>query len=403
MLHRDHFIEDMVQDTKKEIEYKDEKKLKLTFASPDDIETAVAIQIQNEYDFSRAKSAKKLVIFFEIAPYRMCGGQLSLFSYCKYSKQILGDNAEVLMSTIPGKHTYNHNNHFENEIEICRWEQIRELLKGKEEVILHIPEVDIVNPDNKKELFRSGLSREDFQLLRNIKQLHINIVNQQIELQPSSDKFSWFYALTDNVTMTVCNKTSSTQKCCNTVKMPLHLLPAYYDLANIKKVPLKEKRKLILLSPDCVCPLRYKCNFIYKINRELPEYQVFIIRNMKFEDYLRLTAASAAVVTFGEGFDGYLNNSPMLGTLGFAVYNDTFFPDKKMKDFPNIYSSWDDIYINFNSDIIKFMNNENLYYNIVEKNKKIIHNIYNVDDYKKALWRFYNHDYDFKYTEEKQA
>ena len=52
------------------------------FISAQEMETILAIQVQDSYDLTAAKAADTLVVFFEIAPYRMCGGQMSLFSYC---------------------------------------------------------------------------------------------------------------------------------------------------------------------------------------------------------------------------------------------------------------------------------------------------------------------------------
>lgn len=367
------------------------------FVNDKELETILSTAVQDDYDFSKAKVASKLVVFFEIAPYRMCGGQMSLFSYCKYSKQILGDSAEVLMTTIPGKYTYCHNNRFENDIDICRWEQVRELLKGKKECILHIPEADLVNPENGEELVRKALLDDDFDLLRSIENLQINIVNQQIELMPSPEKYRWLYSLTDKVTTTVCNKTSATQDICNDIGTPLHMLSVYYDLGNVKRVPVKKKEKLILLSPDVPAQgIHHKIKLIDKINKELPDYKLFIISNLTLQECMRLTAVSSAVITFGEGFDGYLNNSPQVGTLAFAVYNNVFFPDKKWKDFTNIYDSYDEMTENITGDITRLIKDEKLYNETVARHEKAVHELYVFDEYIENLKRFYAGSFDFR-------
>lgn len=361
-----------------------------------ELETIISISIQDNYDLSRAYDAKKLVVFFEIAPYRMCGGQMSLFSYCKYSKEILATDAEVIMTTLPGLYTYNHNTNFENDIKICRWEQIVDLLVNKEECVLHIPEVNIVNPENGEELFKNSLSDIDLKLLQSINKLHINIVNQQIEIMPPVDKFQWLHEITDKLTMTVCNKAAATQKICDKFGLPLHMLSVYYDLGNVKRIPVPKKTKLILLSPD-VPPdgLQSKTNFVKKINKELPDYKIFFIHNLTLQECMTLTAAAAAVISFGEGFDGYLNNSPQVGTMAFAVYNDTFFPDESWKNFPNVYLSYEEMYANVITDIKKYMNNANLYEETVAKHEKAVHDLYNFNAYLDNLKRFYEERFDF--------
>ena len=360
------------------------------FISEQEIETIIATQVQNSYDLAAAKQADTLVVFFEIAPYRMCGGQMSLFSYCKYSKEILGDKAAVIMTTIPGKYTYSHNDCFENDIEICRWEQVKNLLKGKKKCILHIPEVDIINPETGEELVRKSLLDENFDLLRSIDDLHINIVNQQIKLMPSPAQYSWLYLLTPHVTMTVCNKAAATQDICNTFGMPLHMLSVYYDLGNVQRIPVPQKEKLILLSPDLPPKgIQFKLNLIKKLHKELPDYKIMIIQKLKLQDCMRLTAASAAVITFGEGFDGYLNNSPQVGTLAFAVYNDVFFPDKTWQDFPNIYRSYDELGKKIIDDIKRFMDDEKLYEKTVTEHETAVLNMYKFSEYLDNLKRFY--------------
>lgn len=375
----------------------------LCFAREKELETILSTVVQDEYDFSRVKAASKVVVFFEIAPFRMCGGQMSLFSYCKYSKQVLGESAEVLMTTIPGPYTYCHNDRFENDIDICRWEQVRVLLKGKKECILHIPEADLVNPENGEELVRKALLGDDFDLLRSIENLQINIVNQQIELMPSPEKYRWLYSLTNNVTTTVCNKASATQNICNEIGTPLHMLSVYYDLGNVKRIPVKKKAKLILLSPD-VPPqgIRCKVKLIEKLNKELPDYKVSIIRDLTFQECMRLTAVSVAVITFGEGFDGYLNNSPQVGTLAFAVYNNVFFPDKKWKYFPNIYDSYDEMLENIVGDIMRLIKDENLYNETVARHEKAVLDLYVFDEYIENLKRFYAGSFDFRPNTKKE-
>lgn len=363
------------------------------FISPQELETILATQVQDEYDFSQAKAAKKLVVFFEITPYRICGGQMSIFSLCKYSKEILHDDTAVLMSTIPGKYTYSHNNFFENNIDVCRWEQIRELLKEKQHVILHIPEVDIIHPETGEEVMYNAL-RDDFELLKSIPDLHINIMHQNIELMPPREKFSWLYSLTDNITITVGHKASATQQVCDDLAAPMHLWPAYYDLGKLKKIPLQKKEKLILLSADLQrTTLNSKIEFIKKINTA--GYRVFIILNLKFQDFMRLSAAATAVVTFGEGFDGYLNNPPQTGTLSFAVYNDEFFPSKKWKTLPNIYSSYDEMMEHFVDDIQEFTTNEALYTDTISTHVKWLDELYNKNEYINRLRLFYKKAYDF--------
>lgn len=360
------------------------------------VETYCAKVIQNAYDLSDAKKAKKIVIFIEIEPYRMCGGQMSLFSYCKYSKQVLGKNVPVLMTTMPGDNTYAHNDWFENDINICRWEQIMEIMQNKEKVILHIPECDIVNPETGEEMFKNRLIEKDRNILKKVPDLQINIVNQQIEKMPEKEKFNYLFDLTNNITQTVCHHRCASQIICDHYQIPVHFLSVWYDIENKKNIPFEKKENLILVSPDL--PLNnfeLKVDIIDKINKEFPDYDVSVIHGLSFKKYMAITRIAKAVITCGEGFDGYFNNSPQVGTMGFAVYNETFFPDRKWLDFPNVYASYDDLLAHLCKDMKEVFLNKRRYESIVHKHANKIKKLYRFDDFIDGLNRFYNSKYDF--------
>ena len=360
------------------------------------VKTYCAKVIQNAYDLSAAKAAKEAVVFIEIEPYRMCGGQMSLFSYCKYSKQVLGKDVPVLMTTMPGEYTYAHNDWFENDINICRWEQIMEILQNKEKVILHIPECDILNPETGEEMFKNRLTEEDKEVLKKIPDLQINIVNQQIEKMPDKSKFDFLFYLTKRVTQTVCHHKCATQEICNHYQIPLHFLSVWYDLGNKDPILLEQKEDLILISPDLpLNDLRLKVNIIRKIKNEFPNYEVSVIHGLSFKEYMAITSVAKAVITCGEGFDGYFNNSPQAGTMGYAVYNETFFPDRTWLNFPNVYASYDDLIAHICEDMKKDFSDKARYEDIVRKHTIEIEKLYKFDDFLDGLRRFYDNEFDF--------
>ena len=116
-------------------------------------ETIKSIIMQNKINLDKYIQAKSIVVFIEILPYRMCGGQMSLFTLCKYSKEIFGEDVPVVMTTMPGNITYFHNDWFNNDIDILRWNQVRKIIRNKNKVILHIPEVCLFCRKWKKNFF----------------------------------------------------------------------------------------------------------------------------------------------------------------------------------------------------------------------------------------------------------
>ena len=93
--------------------------------------------------------------------------------------------------------------------------------------------------------------------------------------------------------------------------------------------------------------------------------------------------------------DGYLIQPHYVGSVGFAVYNDEFFPNKEWNDLKNIYSSYDEMFENIVNDIKNIHSNKELYNQanseLLIKNKKL----YNVEGFNDNLTRFYEKKYDF--------
>lgn len=360
------------------------------------LETYISEVIQNEYDLSDALKAEKIVVFFEIEYNRICGGQFAYFSYCMNSKLILGKEYAVLMSTLPGSFTYSHLQYFNNNIEICRFEQILDIIKNKREVIIMLPEADVVSPADGSELFRNRLSPQDIKILKSIPKLRINILNGRIDYQPHKNAINWLRTLTKNVTTSVGNFSACSQEICNFIGMPLYLIPAKIDISMYKKVEFSKKRKLIILSYDLYgCDLLFKIDFIRKLNRELPDYQVCVLYGKTFDEFQRLMAVSMAVISFGEGFDGYFFNSNYLGTAGFAVYNDVFFPDKRWKDYDNVYSSYQELYENFVTDFKKITKDKEIYYHFTKPIHDECDKLYNMTAYLNSLRKFYEETPDY--------
>lgn len=367
------------------------------------LETYMSIPVQDEYDFSEARKAKKLIVFIDADYIRTCGGVIAIFNYFKYLKEIVDEDTALLMTTPPGPYTYVHNGDFYNEVNLCRWEQTRELIKGKDDVLFMVADGLIVQPHTKEEVLKNRLQPEDYDIFKTIKRIRINIIDGRIDFQPPKEKCAWLFDFADSVTATVVHPASCTQEICDSIGFPLHLLLGRTDLDYIRKIPLHKKQKLILLSPDLYnCTLDFKVKFIRKLNDELPDYPVCVPYGKKFDEYLRLLSVSSAMISFGEGYDGYFFNAQSVGTAGFAVYNDTFFPDENWKEYKNVYASYDDLYENFIKDFKEIVSSEQKYNEFLSPVCQEIEKVYGLDDYKDALRRFYEEKYDF-YPSEKNA
>ena len=335
-----------------------------------------AVKIQNKYDLSHIKNAKKIIVF--LSPFGIGGGIMSFFSLCETSR--LNNNVPCIISSYPkAKRIYAYNDKFLNNEKIYRFEQIVDNAINLDEMILHIPEYYAKD-------FYKDLTQKDIKFLLSIEKLHINIMNQNIELMPESQELYDLYKLSKNITQTIAHDRYATQKVCDKWQIPTHLFSTYVDLSKYKSYIFEEKEKIIAISPD---ENKHKNKILKKLKENLVDWQIITISNMTFGEFMDLISRAYFTITFGEGMDGYFSQPHYVNSIGFAVYNDTFFPNKEWKKLKNIYSSYDDMYHNIIIDIQNYANNKQKYEQIIQDFMDMITKIYQKSKFEDNLKRFY--------------
>jgi len=347
-------------------------------------ETKEAIKIQDDYNLLKLINAEKIILFFIPYKFKMCGGIMSIFSLCEYSRHINNDSF-CLIATYPGKLTYAKNEEFNNSEQIYRWEQIVKNAKNVKELMIHIPEYYAKD-------FYSDLSKDEIKFLKSIESLHINIMNQNIELMPKPENLKELYKLTSNITQTIAHDRYATQEICNKWQMPTHLFSVHIDCSKYKSYEFDKKEKIIVLSPD---ENENKSTIVDKLKRELPDFKLITVESMRFGDYMDLIARAYFTITFGEGMDGYFSQPCYVNSLGFAVYNDKFFPDSSWMELKNVYSSYEEMVFNIISDMECLSKNEIDYTNAIIKTKEKHSKLYQLDQFENNLKKFYEYNYDF--------
>ena len=341
-----------------------------------------AIKIQNSYDLSNIKNTKKMIVFFIPPKNDINGGIMSIFSICKYSREICPD-AQCVITTFPSKVTYAHNTFFKNDEKIYRWEQIVNNAKNVKELIIHIPEYF-------SDKFSTALTNKDFKFLKQIENVQINILNQNIELMPEPEKIKGLYKITNNVTQTIAHDRYATQEVCDKWQIPTHFLSVHIDTSGYRSYAFEEKEKIIVLSPD---EAPYKEAIVKKLKQELPDFKLITVENMPFDEYMDLIAKAYFTISFGEGFDGYFNQPQAVRGLGMAVYNSDFFPDESWLELKNVYKSPADMENNIVNDIKELSANKELYYSLINKMNEKLSTLYGEDLFKRNLEKFYKEEY----------
>ena len=307
-----------------------------------------AIKIQNSYDLSNIKNTKKLIVFFIPPKNDINGGIMSIFSICKYSREICPD-AQCVITTFPSKVTYERNTFFKNDEKIYRWEQIVNNAKNVKELIIHIPEYF-------SDKFSTALTNKDFKFLKQIENVQINILNQNIELMPEPEKIKGLYKITNNVTQAIAHDRYATQEVCDKWQIPTHFLSVHIDTSGYRSYAFEEKEKIIVLSPD---EAPYKEAIVKKLKQELPDFKLITVENMPFDEYMDLIAKA-----WSELENVFANQERMIQFITKTI--DSYSKDKAS------------------------------YENLSIKAKKWHDNLYSLEDFKHNLKAFYDHIYKYR-------
>lgn len=315
----------------------------------------------------------------------MSGGIYSFFSIAKAAYNIRHKHHyAVVLMTRPNKYdlTYLRQSNFRNYEDVFRFEQILRCKRAKE-VYLHIPEYAAAT-------FIASLTKEQREYLLSRDRLYVNILNQKNEIMPEKDEFEDLRAFAGELTQSVAHHAYFTQEHADQYDLPTLLLPAYTDLSGYQAIDRDEKEKLIIYSPD----ERSHREPVLKALREgLPDYKLVEIRDITFDRYMELATRCLFSITFGEGFDGYLAQPIYQGGIGFAVYRSEYFPSEKLLNFPNIFSSEQDMIENIVSRIRSF-EDESLYRETNRSMMAIYNSLYSKEEYMRRIEKLLKREFE---------
>jgi hypothetical protein len=236
--------------------------------------------------------------------------------------------------------------------------------------------------------FLRELSAAQRARLRHMKGLHLNVMNQNVQLMPPVEVLDNLGQLTDNVTITTAHISYTTPELRQHYKRPTHLLTAWFEQQEVEKVPYSRKENILIVSPD-EHPAKEK--ILAAIRRAFPALKLIIIRNMKYDDYKLLEAKAKWSISFGEGFDGYTVFPVLKGGVTFSVYNEDFFLPK-YKAVPTFYSSYEALSENIVADMRR-LDNAAAYEAYNNEMYALCHQDYSYASYLRRVKQFYQGNY----------
>jgi hypothetical protein len=343
---------------------------------------------QNRRILSIAENTKKLIVF--IVPGAdwftgkdaISGGILSVASICEETKKLQHiHEAEVIMATLPGEYLLVRHTMFPNEIDVFRFGQITKHFGHLEQVLFHIPEYMIPT--------FTGHWRKEHRKFSAI-QVHVNVLNQRIDIMPEPWQINELRGLVNKVTQTTAHEKYTTLENRQKFGIPLHKLSVFGSPERYNRTPLESKKKIITFSPD---PHPLKDELIELLRLNLSEYKIREVRNLTYTDYLAWTAETQFTITLGEGLDFYFIETVFSGGVAFALDKKDFFTDE-FRDVPGIYGNMKDLMSRIVGDMTSLFN-ATTYKDWNAKQYQACAGIYKFEEYVENLKKFYRGDYTY--------
>jgi len=323
------------------------------------------------------KDSKQMVIFFNIMRDFISGGMLSIDRFIEHSLPIAKENHfDIVLSGLPLRNACIYNDFFDYSLDPVDFKYLSKYTKP-DKLLINIPEVFV-------DYFLNEITEQEYLWLFSIKDLRINILNQNDELMPNKKSIEALRTLCNNkLTITAAHKRYCTKEKSEQYKCPMYLLTPF--LPDFYKTPVENKEKIIVLSPD---KHEFKNILIEQIKTNLPDYKIITVNKMTLEEYKQLITKAMFTVTFGEGYDGYFIEPYLSDSIAFCVLNETFFP-KDFVPLATTYKSWSSLLNNIIQDIRQYENNHSLYKEIVFKGEREIRKFTNNSQSNEDLSEYY--------------
>jgi hypothetical protein len=338
--------------------------------------TSAIRRVQKSHlDAEHCSSYDSLIIFFVPGFDMVSGGVMSIISLASETKKLFfGSKTGVFVCVIPYHPPLSKFTKFENDQVIVNYSDLLSRCTNLKAMLLHVPEIytQYVAKNHHKLFGRFG------------GQLYLNILLQNIDVAPSPvfvDRLKSY----GSVTITTAHKAYSGDDTKRRYGCPVHHLSVWISPEKYKYKEFGGKRPLIVVSPD---DHELRDVILNKIQAELPKFEFVVIKNMTYNEYLRIISEARFSLTFGEGLDGYFAEPVFSGGIGSAVYNSQFF-DEEYKDLPFVYASWEKLANNFSADILQVSLNPDEYKNAHKSQFEVLASNYSYENYQRNIVSFY--------------
>jgi hypothetical protein len=352
---------------------------------PDGEQSAIFARAQDMMVPLSIINSRKIAVFVVPEHDAMSGGIFSFFSiadHAQRTRRLHGYDVLVMTRPNPRGLTYVRASAFQNSHTVLRLEQLR-LFAEVSDLQIHIPEYATVD-------FVRSLSPELMKYLLRRDCLHINIMNQNIRKMPEAEVFRDLRRISTTIGQSVSHVAFFKQELANRYNLPTLLLPAYTDLSHYPALAAEKKENIIIYSND---DSSYR-QAVLKRLEQLDDYNLIQIKDMTFDTYMDLATRCKFSVTFGEGFDGYVAQPIYQGGIGFALYNDEFFPNSSFKRYENFFETEEEMIEQIVPTIRRLETDQKSYVALNKALRTRWNKLYKYEDYVERIVKLMRNEYE---------
>ncbi len=333
-------------------------------------------------------NTKKLIIFLTSGYDMVNGGILSISSMYEETiklKEIHG--AETIKCIVPGEPLILKYTKFKNQDYIYNFTEILSFFGNLDSLIIHIPEYACRFTFDK-------ISKEEYSILDKIKDLHINILMQNIDVANDQlNKIKGLKQKFNNITGTMAHENYTNLENRQKFGFPIHKFSTYVSPEQYHFKTYIEKENILIVSqPEDEHPSRTKV--LKLLRNEFPEMEIKVIENITYDEFKKVISKSKWALTFGEGLDGYFIEPIFSGAIAFSVFNSRFFT-KDFKSLETVYNDYEELIKKMPMDL-KRLDSEKYYKLYQEQEFERCSKYYDYNEYIENLKLFYQGEYTYK-------
>jgi len=327
-------------------------------------------------------NTKRLIVFLTPGFEYRAGGIMAIATYYRESLALRNiHRAKVVLCTVPGEPQLLKYTWFENRDYLLDLESVLKGCKGLDYLQLHMPAYAVNQ-------VLDWLSSTSATLLRDVKDVHLNILVQNIDNMQGKNVSG--LKRFGKVTCTTSHEAYSNLATRETLGVPLHRLSVCNGPERYSVSAYQDKEPLLLVSPD-PHPLREQV--LQHLAQKCPDLTIKVIHDLSYEDYMQLVRRAKWSLTFGEGLDGYFVEPVYSGGVSFAVFNPRFFTPA-FADLENIYPSWEVLMDRMAADIQR-LDEPVAFTRCWQQTYDLLSELYSTNRFRENLRQFYRGEYTF--------